>query len=61
MTNAFDKQQTPETIRQNVENWTSIHMVSAEQAEKSRSEYRAEKVRRYKIRLINEWRAKQGF
>lgn len=59
MTSAFDKQQTPETIRQNVESWASIHMVSDEQAEKNRREYRAEKVRKYKIRLINEWRAKR--
>lgn len=56
--NAFSKQQTIETIRQNIDNWASIHMVSDEQAEANRKSYAAEKSRKYKIRLIKEWRAK---
>ena len=55
---AFSKQQTIETIRQNINTWASIHMVSDEQAEVNRKQYAAEKSRKYKIRIINEWRAK---
>lgn len=56
---AWAKQQTKETFRANQELASSIFNVSAEQAEKNRNEYKAEKVRKCKIRMINAWRAKQ--
>lgn len=56
---AWSKQQTIETFRANQETAANIFNVSSEKAEQSRNEYKAEKVRKYKIRLINEWRAKQ--
>ena len=57
--NAFSKQQTIETIRQNIDNWASIHMVSDDQAEVNREQYAAEKARRYKLSLIRKWREKK--
>ncbi len=58
MSNAFDKQQTIETFRANAELASSLFTVSTEQAEVSRQAYRAEKVRKYKISLINSWRSR---
>lgn len=55
---AWAKQQTAETISQNYDSWAANHIVSNEQVEASLKQYQAEKVRKYKIRLINEWRAK---
>lgn len=58
MASAFDLQQTAETIRSNIEaRYASFS--SEGQMEKNRKEYAAEKARKYKIRLINEWRAKK--
>ncbi len=58
MVSVYDLQQTPETIRANIEaRFASFS--SEEQMEKNRKEYAAEKTRKYKIRLINEWRAKK--
>jgi hypothetical protein len=56
---AFAKQQTIETLRSNIDSWYNTFSVSNEQAEAGRQEYKADKVRKYKIRLINQWRAKQ--
>lgn len=55
---SFAKQQTIETFRANAELSSSVFNVSAEQAEASRKAYRAEKVRKYKIRLIDGWRSR---
>lgn len=58
MASPFDLQQTAETIRSNIEARFATFS-SKEQMEKNRKEYAAEKTRKYKIRMINEWRAKQ--
>jgi hypothetical protein len=54
--NIWDTQQTSETIRTRYEN---MHFMSADEAAKNAAEYKAEKVRLYKLRLIKEWRAKR--
>jgi hypothetical protein len=59
MTSPFDLQQTPETIRANIEARFNTFTTDQAQIEKNRMEYRAEKTRLYKIRLINQWRAKR--
>lgn len=58
MASPFDLQQTAETIRSNIEARFASYS-SEKQMEKNRKEYAAEKARKYKIRLINEWRAKK--
>jgi len=49
--NTFATQQTAETIHQNAANWTALHTISNEQADKLMAEYKAEKrlraIRRY--------------
>lgn len=52
---AWSTQQTAETI---AERYRNMRFVTPEEAAKNMAEYKAEKVRKYKIRLINEWRAK---
>jgi hypothetical protein len=59
MASPFDTQQTAETILSNIEARFATFTTDAAQIEKNRSEYAAEKARKYKIRLINEWRAKR--
>lgn len=55
---AWDLQQTTETIRANIEaRFNSFS--SDEQMEKNAAEYKAEKIRKCKIRMILAWRAKQ--
>lgn len=55
----FNKQQTIETIRSNLEMQQAVwDATSEEKREAERAAYKAEKIRKYKIRLINEWRAK---
>jgi len=52
--------QTIETIRSNLEVRQAVwSATSDEQRAKNEAEYKADKVRKYKIRMINEWRAKQ--
>jgi hypothetical protein len=52
------KQQTTETLRQNIDTWHQVFSVSDEQAETNRKAYQAEKTKKYKIKLINGWRAR---
>jgi len=56
--NTFAVQQTNETISQNIDNWHKLHTVSHEQGEKNRNQYEAEKMKKFKIRLIEGWRKK---
>jgi hypothetical protein len=56
---AFDLQQTLETQRAFAELTEKVLYVSNDRAEAGRREYRAEKARLYKLRLIREWRAKR--
>jgi hypothetical protein len=56
---AFAKQQTIETQRDFAELASTLVHVSNERAEAGRREYRAERTRLYKLRLIREWRAKR--
>lgn len=56
--NVWDTQQTAETIRANIEaRFNSFS--SYEQMEKNRLQYKAEKLRRYKLSLIRKWREKK--
>lgn len=56
----YSKQQTIETIRSNLEMQQSVwDMTTDEQRQKNEAEYKADKVRKCKIRMINAWRAKQ--
>lgn len=55
--NVWDTQQTAETIAQR---YSNMRFISAEEAAKNEAEYKAEKVRKCKIRMINAWRAKQS-
>jgi hypothetical protein len=56
--NVWDTQQTAETIRSNIEaRFNSFS--SDEQMKKNEAEYKAEKVRRYKLSLIRKWREKK--
>lgn len=52
--------QTIETLRSNLEVRQAVwSATSDEQRAKNEAEYKADKVRKYKIRLINKWRAKK--
>lgn len=51
----WSTQQTAETIAERCKN---MRFVSPEEAAKNAAEYKAEKIRKYKLRLIREWRAK---
>lgn len=50
--------QSNETIRANIQTWGALHNVSTEQGDANRAAYEAEKTRKYKMRLIDGWRAK---
>lgn len=52
-------QQTNETIRANIQAWHALHSVSVEQGQRNRDAYESEKVRKYKLRLIESFRAKR--
>lgn len=56
---AYGTQQTPATIAQNVARSIALHSVSREQGEANRRVYEAEKTRRYKLRLLDAWRARE--
>lgn len=56
--NVYGTQQTNETIRSNVDNWTALHANKEDNGERAR--YDAEKIRKHKIRIIEGWRAKNA-
>lgn len=57
--NTFATQQTNETIHSNIQNWTALHTVSHDKGEENRKIYEAEKMKKFKIRMIEAFRAKR--
>ena len=57
MNSVYGTQQTNKTIRTNIETWSSLHTVSDDRAAIERARYEAEKVRKFKLRLLDAWRA----
>lgn len=61
MASAFDKQQTAETLRAAIDLQQTVWDARTDdQRAADRAEYQAERTKRYKVRLINGWRRKQG-
>lgn len=59
MSNPFNKQQTTETLRTNIDNWHNLHCRDDVSYDEWKKKDRVEKSRKYKIQLINEWRKKR--